>query len=108
MMITLLLECLQASIFGATITLWCDDSSPRRRGLIRYELQTGHAYDNEYGGYETYGITASRCGKIICTVEDVSLDREKVEQLVKRFNEGQLSPVHLDDMIENFLYDFEV
>lgn len=76
--------------------------------MIRYELHTGQAYNSEHGTYESYGITASRGGKIICTVEDVSLDREKVEQLVKQFNEEQLSPVHLDEVIEYFLYDFEV
>lgn len=76
--------------------------------MIRYELQTGHLYNSEYGSYESYGVIASRGGRIICVIEDISLDRDKVEELVKRFNEGQLSPAHLEEVIENFLYDFEV
>lgn len=76
--------------------------------MTNYELHTEQAYNSEYGAYETYGVTASRNGRIICIVEDISLDREKVEGLIKRFNEKQLSSVHLDEAIENFLYDFEV
>lgn len=74
--------------------------------MIQYDLQIGHAYNSEYGAYVTYGITAFSRGKVICTIEDISLDKKKVEQLVKCFNEEQLSPAHLEEAIENYLYDF--
>lgn len=74
--------------------------------MIQYDLQIGHAYNSEYGVYVTYGVTAFNRGKVICTIEDISLDKNKVEQLVKLFNEEQLSPAHLDEAIENYLYDF--
>ena len=74
--------------------------------MIQYDLQIGHAHNSEYGAYVTYGVTAYFRGKVICTIEDISLDKNKVEQLVKRFNEEQLSPAHLEEAIENYLYDF--
>ena len=74
--------------------------------MIQYDLQIGHAYNSEYGAYVTYGVTAYFRGKVVCTVEDVSLDIKKVEQLVKHFNEEQLSPAHLEEAIENYLSDF--
>ena len=74
--------------------------------MIQYDLQIEHAYNSEYGAYVTYGVTAYFRGKVVCTVEDISLDKNKVEQLVKCFNEEQLSPAHLEEEIENYLYDF--
>ena len=74
--------------------------------MIQYDLQIGHAYNSEYGAYVTYGVTAYFRGKVVCTGEDISLDMKKVEQLIKVFNEEQLSPAHLDEAIENYLYDF--
>ncbi len=74
--------------------------------MIQYDLQIGHAYNSEYGAYVTYGVTAYFRGKVFCTIEDISLDKNKVEQLVKYFNEEQLSPAHLEEAIENYLYDF--
>lgn len=74
--------------------------------MAQYELKIGHAYNDEYGAYVTYGVTASHRGKAIRTIEDISLDKKKVEQLVKLFNEEQLSPAQLEEAIENYLYDF--
>ena len=76
--------------------------------MIHYDLLTGQAHSNEYGTYETYGITASRCGNIVCTIEDISLEKNKVEQLVKLCNEEHLPPAHLEETVENFLYDFTI
>ena len=76
--------------------------------MIHYDLHTGQAHSNEYGTYETYGITASRCGNIVCTIEDISLEKNKVEQLIALCNKEQLSPAHLEETVENFLYDFTI
>ena len=76
--------------------------------MIRYELHTKQANSDEYGAYEAYGITATRGGKVVCTIEDISLEKSKVEQLVKLCNEERLSPAHLEETVENFLYDFTI
>ena len=76
--------------------------------MIHYDLHTGQAHSNEYGTYETYGVTASCCGNIVCTIEDISLEKDKVMQLVKLCNEERLSLAHLEETVESFLYNFEV
>lgn len=75
--------------------------------MIHYELFTAQRNDHELGAYETCGVAVLLDGKTITVIEDVSPDREKLAALVKRFNEEQLSPIHLAEAIENFLYDFE-
>lgn len=48
--------------------------------------------------YQTYGI---QCGDIY--VKDVSADRAKVHELVEACNKFALEPIHLMDVIEDFL-----
>lgn len=52
--------------------------------------------------YRCYGIQLSYAGAEV-TMEDLSLDREKVERLVKLCNELALSPLHFRDVLEDFL-----
>ena len=78
------------------------------RIVISYELYTEHQYDRESGAYETYGISVYRGDSVIRVIGDISLDRVKLEALIESFNQERLSPVHLDEAIENFLYCFEV
>ena len=37
------------------------------------------------------------------TVTDISLDRAKIENLIERMNSNELSPLHMMDIIEDFL-----
>lgn len=48
-----------------------------------------------------YGIRNNEC-----FAEDISADRNVVEQLVKYFNKYDLYPIHLYDELEDFLCDF--
>ena len=52
---------------------------------------------------ETYGITCE--GR---EIKDISTDKAKVESLINRCNQNNLSPLHLDDVIEDFLVDLQV
>lgn len=76
--------------------------------MIHYELHKTQAFNDCCGQYETFGITVFDRGQIICAIEDISLDRDKVKTLVDRFNREHLSPAQLEEAVENFLYDFEV
>lgn len=76
--------------------------------MISYELYAEQQYDRENGAYETYGISVYRGDSVIRVIGDISLDKEKVEALISVMNTGKLSPSHLDEAVENFLYDFEV
>ena len=80
----------------------------KEQKVISYELYAEQQYDRENGAYETYGISVYRGDSVIRVIGDISLDKEKVEALISVMNTGKLSPSHLDEAVENFLYDFEV
>lgn len=51
----------------------------------------------------SYGIAVYRKGRKLRTVEDITIDRERLEQLVCLCNRCRLSLCHLEDVIEDFL-----
>ena len=59
--------------------------------------------------YTTYGIAArlphdsEQDGITIAAIPDVSTDMAEVDALVARCNRLALSPVHLNDVVEDFL-----
>ena len=59
--------------------------------------------------YTTYGIAArALCGSeqnsvTVASVPDISTDGEAVDALVARCNRLALSPIHLNDVVEDFL-----
>ena len=76
--------------------------------MIIYKLYTERQSDREHGTYTTYGISVCRGDSVVRVIPDISLDQEKVTALIEAFNQERLSPAHLDEAIESFLYDFEV
>ena len=70
----------------------------------------------ELGIVHTYGIElriscankSMNLAQTILLYPDVSMDREKMYRLVDLMNELQLSPNHLEDVIEDFLLDTSV
>ena len=74
--------------------------------MIHYELNIQPCFDTEYGKYVSYGVTVCRGSMILRVIEDVSLEKERVESLVRLFNEEGLFPAQLDEAIEDFLIDF--
>lgn len=76
--------------------------------MIHYQLNEQACYDRINGQYVSYGITVVRGSRIIRVIEDISTDRAAVAALTDRYNAEQLSPAHLDEAVESFLYDFEV
>ena len=64
----------------------------------KYELITTTVFHEEIGSYVGYGI---RYGQH--TVTDISVDRAKIEILIELMNSNELSPLHMMDIIEDFL-----
>ena len=64
----------------------------------KYELVTTTIGDWILHLFMGYGI---RYGEH--TVTDISLDRAKIENLIERMNSDELSPLHMMDIIEDFL-----
>ncbi len=64
----------------------------------KYELTVTNTEHEEGETHIGYGI---RCGAHM--VFDISADREKIESLIERMNANKLSPLHMMDVIEDFL-----
>ena len=63
--------------------------------------------ESRYGDCTTYGIAlvARADGRqiVLQSIPDLSPDRERVAQFVRRCADLQLSPLHLDDAAADFL-----
>ena len=71
--------------------------------MIMLTLNKATIIDEDGKPIETYGIT---CGER--KIKDISTDKQKVESLINLCNENNLSPIHLDDVIDDFLVDLQV
>ncbi len=59
---------------------------------------------NEDGKYTSFGITIEDSnGDVIKSITDISTDEIVVRDLCERCNKGQLHPIHLYDIVEDFL-----
>ena len=84
-----------------------------KRPEVSDEINERYSYEavaqtltaDELGTYLTYGIRVSLAERELAFVSDVTADRREIETLVKLCNDGQLDPVHLNDVIEDFLAD---
>jgi len=75
--------------------------------VYRYSLRAETLSSSDLGTYRTYGILAYRWDKdrwICCAaLSDVSPSRTRVQDLVDRCSVGQLDPIHLPDVVTDFL-----
>ena len=60
-------------------------------------------YHRDVGDYTSYGIEAVQGGEVIAFVSDVSVNETFVTSLSELFTKEQLSPMHLQDAIEDNL-----
>lgn len=67
--------------------------------MKRYFVVEEKLENPEIGEYISYGIRME--GGL--SVSDVSLNRDAVEDLVGRMNDGELDPIHFFDVIEDFV-----
>ncbi len=76
--------------------------------MTEYRIFSKSVCDREKCIYETYGIEAYVSGEVIRKVGDISTDKTAVSELVRLFNKEELSNLHLDIAIEDFLYELKV
>ena len=67
-----------------------------------YSTVSQQLYSADLGLYHTYGIKVEGYMQTYI-LSDVSLRREAAEQMVSLFNRYQLSPLHLQDAVEDML-----
>lgn len=76
--------------------------------MVEYKIQTQTISLNGNLNYTSYGIVAISGEKIAATIDDVSTDKITVEKLIDKFNTQKLSLCHLEQSIEDYLYNLEV
>ena len=71
--------------------------------MTRYEIEVKNLTDENGKEYVAYGIKVYDGGELINTVSDISLNYDEVKRLCDRLNECELDPIHLTDVVEDFL-----
>lgn len=69
----------------------------------RYTAVCEKLYSDELGEYESYGIEIRKNGELVCRVSDISTDKDELERLAELCEREELSPIHIYDVIEDFL-----
>lgn len=63
---------------------------------------TFHAEDT--GKYQAFGIAVyDEASQIIKQINDITTDEMAIRQLIKQCNQLRLSPLHLEDIVDDFL-----
>ncbi len=70
-----------------------------------YEIIESKNIDDLGVSHTVCGISCRKANEntVLCAVKDIFTDRKSAEQLVELLNSYELSPVHLDDIIEDSL-----
>ena len=71
--------------------------------MIFYKIRQDQLKDEDIGRYISYGIDVVENEAILRSVKDITTDEARLSGLVDLCNKLQLSPVQLDDVIEDFL-----
>jgi len=71
----------------------------------KYSTIRERIYDPHMGKYTTYGIKVTSNNSAFASefISDVTLSKKKLSGLVRKCNSLQLHPVHLRDVIDDFL-----
>ncbi len=71
--------------------------------MVRYEVETKILPDENGKEYVGYGIKVYDGNEVINAVSDISVNYDEVKGLCDRLNECELDPIHLPDVVEDFL-----
>ena len=71
--------------------------------MYQYILVEEHATDPDIGQFITYGIELRRNGELLEAEHDVDTDRRLVACIAALCAAEQVEPVHLRDVIRNFI-----
>ncbi len=57
--------------------------------------------------FYSYGIKASKNSKVLFTFSNITFKESIITRFAELCNKHQISPVHFEDVLENFLMDFQ-
>ena len=79
------------------------DNNPLTETKCAYRPFSEKYYSEDIGTYIAYGISVY-CGEAeLLRISDICADRCLVEDLCRRCTEGELDPIHIYEVIEDFL-----
>lgn len=71
---------------------------------VRYHyVPVQETLTNELGTYVTYGISVRTVEEEIAFISDISTEWEEMQAFAEQCTRQQLDPLHLPDVIEDFL-----
>ncbi len=70
----------------------------RKRRKFMWKITEKTLVSDDGEGYTGYGVT---CGE--CSVDDITSERPVIARLADELNRYEASPVHILDIVENFL-----
>ncbi len=73
--------------------------------MVRYRLRKDKLINEGKIRYIAYGITVYEDWKKIRIIKDVSFDKKRLAELIKKCNIQQVSPKRIDDIVQQFVDD---
>lgn len=70
---------------------------------MKYNYSKENYYHEEIGEYTAYAIKGYVEGKCVLYIPDVFLDESEAEKYISLFNEQELDPIHIYDVLEDIL-----
>ncbi|MEG1869662.1 MAG: DUF6514 family protein [Oscillospiraceae bacterium] len=70
---------------------------------IEYIIFKSTISDSSMEIHSTYGISLLIDGKLMYKIDDVCLQQDVLERFVLQLNQCNLSPIHLIDVVDDFL-----
>ncbi len=75
-------------------------------GVVKQEYELGEERRVSYG-IAAYEESEEGNKKIVCTVSDVCEDYDKISAFINLCNEQELSVIHIEDVINDFLFSLK-
>ena len=81
--------------------------SPVRKPKYRYVPVRETLHSDELGTYVTYSLSVRTIEEEIAFVSDITTDYEEIERLADLCTAKELDPIHLEEVVQDFLADPE-
>ncbi len=84
-----------------------DPAKAKDSPVWEYHMVLEHHSHPDLGAYQSYGIRAFETHDMriqaVAHCSDITTVQSEIERLTERFNRYQLSPIHLEDAIQDYL-----
>lgn len=93
-----------AEIIKSKIDRTIEKMNENKERFTMYNYFKENLSNEETGSYISYGIKTDDGSQ---SISDVSINESVVAKIVRKLNKGKVSPIHMKDVIEDELYQYE-